>query len=58
MLHGHEHNFQHGCLDDLDYVVSGAGGKVDTDPPRTDEAGTLSWAAAPHCLLVQVAPRR
>ena len=57
MLHGHEHNFQHGRLDDLDYVVSGAGGKVDTrPPPRTDEAGTLSWAAAPHCLLVQVAP--
>lgn len=57
VLHGHEHNFQHGRLDDLDYVVSGAGGKLDTrPPPRTDEAGTLSWAAAPHCLLVQVAP--
>jgi tartrate-resistant acid phosphatase type 5 len=57
LLHGHEHNFQHGRADDLDYIVAGAGGKLDDRrPPRTDEAGTMSWAAAPHCLLVQAAP--
>jgi len=58
LLHGHEHNFQHGRRDDLDYVVTGAGGKLDERPPRrTREAGTLSWAAAPHCLLVHVSER-
>ena len=47
MLHGHEHNFQHGCVDGLHYVVSGAGGKLDErTPTRLDEAGTVSWAAA------------
>lgn len=57
LLHGHEHNFQHGRVDDLDYVVSGAGGKLDEGVPRrTGEAGTLSWAAVPHCLLVQATP--
>ena len=55
LLHGHEHNLQHGRVDDLDYVVSGAGGKLKTDPPTNfDDGGTLSWAAEPHCLLVQV----
>jgi len=59
LLHGHEHNFQHGQVDGLDYVVSGAGGKLDERPPtRFAEAGTRSWAAEPHCLLVQVAPDR
>jgi tartrate-resistant acid phosphatase type 5 len=57
VMHGHEHNFQHGRVDDLDYIVSGAGGKLDRRPPlQTDEAGTLSWAAAAHCLLVQATP--
>jgi hypothetical protein len=57
VMHGHEHNFQHGRVDDLDYIVSGAGGKLDRrPPPQTDEAGTLSWAAAAHCLLVQATP--
>jgi len=59
LLHGHEHNFQHGEVDDLQYVVSGAGGKLDERPPtRFAEAGTRSWAAVPHCLLVQVTPDR
>lgn len=59
LLHGHEHNFQHGSVDGLDYVVSGAGGKLQPDPPvRFDEAGTASWAAEPHCLLIQVADDR
>jgi tartrate-resistant acid phosphatase type 5 len=57
LLHGHEHNFQHGRVDDLEYVISGSGGKLDErTPTRLGEAGTVSWAAAPHCLLVQVTP--
>jgi hypothetical protein len=40
-------------------VVSGAGGKLDgRQPTRFAEAGTVSWAAVPHCLLVQVRPDR
>jgi tartrate-resistant acid phosphatase type 5 len=59
LLHGHEHNFQHGQVDGLHYVVSGAGGKLDERAPtRFDEAGTVSWAAVPHCLLVQVTQDR
>jgi hypothetical protein len=59
LLHGHEHNFQHGQVDELQYVVSGAGGKLDERAPtRFGPAGTLSWAAVPHCLLVQVTPDR
>ena len=55
LLHGHEHNLQHGRVDGLDYVVSGAGGKLKLEPPTGfAEGGTLSWAAEPHCLLVQV----
>ncbi len=56
VLSGHEHNLQHGRVDGLDYVVSGAGGKLQHDPAvHFEVAGTLSWAAEPHCLLVQVA---
>jgi hypothetical protein len=59
VMHGHEHNFQHGHVEGLDYVISGAGGKLDQRPPtRVADAGTRSWAAIPHCLLVQVAPDR
>lgn len=55
LLHGHEHNFQHGQVDGIDYVVSGAGGKLQAEPPdRFEEAGTRSWASHPQCLLVQV----
>jgi tartrate-resistant acid phosphatase type 5 len=43
LLHGHEHNVQHGRVDGLDYIVSGAGGKLDEQPPEaTSEAGTMS----------------
>jgi tartrate-resistant acid phosphatase type 5 len=59
MLHGHEHNFQHGLVNGLHYVVSGAGGKLDErTPTRFDEAGTLSWVAQPHCLLIEVTEDR
>jgi hypothetical protein len=37
------------------YVVSGAGGKLRTEPPRAfAEANTVAWAAEGHFLLVQV----
>ncbi len=55
LLSGHEHNFQHGRVDGLDYIVSGAAAKLEErEPVRFEEAGTISWAAAPHCLLVEV----
>jgi hypothetical protein len=59
LLHGHEHNFQHGVVDGLHYVISGAGGRLDRrSPDRFDEAGTVSWAAEPHCLLVQIGEKQ
>ena len=55
VLSGHEHNFQHGEVDGVHYVVAGAGGKLQEDPPtRFDAGGTVAWAAEPHCLLVEV----
>jgi hypothetical protein len=55
VLSGHEHNFQHGLVDGIHHVVSGAAGKLQEDPPtRWDDGGTLGWAAEPHCLLVEV----
>ena len=54
-LHGHEHNLQHGRVDGIDYVISGAGGKLDERAPADfAAAGTRSWAAEAHCLLVDV----
>jgi len=58
-LHGHEHNLQHGCVDGIEYVISGAGGKLELERPcDLEAAGTRSWAAEPHCLLVEVTPDR
>ena len=55
VLSGHEHNFQHGEADGVAYVVSGAAGKLQEDPPtRFADGGTRSWASEPHCLLVEV----
>lgn len=55
VLSGHEHNFQHGQVDGIHYVVSGAAGKLQEEPPcRWDDGGTLGWASEPHCLLVEV----
>jgi predicted phosphodiesterase len=55
VLSGHEHNFQHGQVDGIDYVVSGAAGKLqDRLPTRWDDGGTVRWASEPHCLLVEV----
>jgi tartrate-resistant acid phosphatase type 5 len=55
VLSGHEHNFQHGRVDGIDYVISGAAAKLQAGSPCNWEAGgTVSWAREPHCLLVEV----
>jgi tartrate-resistant acid phosphatase type 5 len=55
VLSGHEHNFQHSLADGVHYVVSGAAGKLRTQPPTDfQRAHTRSWAAAGHFLLVDV----
>jgi tartrate-resistant acid phosphatase type 5 len=53
---GHEHNFQHSRAGDIDYFITGAGGKVRIEPP-TDfaQAHTRAWAAAANFLLVEIA---
>lgn len=59
VLSGHEHNFQHHHVDGIDYVVSGAAGKLDLGAPdRCAEAGTVSWADTAHLLVVDVEPDR
>lgn len=55
VLAGHEHNFQHNRVGDIDYLVSGAGGKLrEGVPEMADEAGTVSWADEPHLLIVDI----
>jgi len=54
MLSGHEHNFQHSVVDGIDYVISGAAGKLTEEAPCAfEEARTRAWAAAGHFLLVE-----
>jgi hypothetical protein len=56
VLAGHEHNYQHARHNGVNYFVTGAAGKVSTDPPdRLDEAHTVSWANQAHLLLVEIA---
>lgn len=55
VLSGHEHNYQHSVVDDIHYVISGAGGKLRTGEPEwTDAASTREWAAEAHFLLVDI----
>lgn len=52
---GHEHNFQHNQVNGIDYLVTGAGGKLrDDTPDEFEEAHTVSWGAANHFLLVTI----
>jgi tartrate-resistant acid phosphatase type 5 len=54
VLSGHEHNFQRSVVNGIDYLVSGAGGKLRPKPPATfDVAGTREWAAEGHFLVVE-----
>jgi hypothetical protein len=53
MLSGHEHNFQYSIVDGIHYVISGAAGKLRSEPPTDFEtAGTRAWASAGHFLIV------
>jgi len=55
MFSGHEHNFQLTRADGITYFVTGAGGKLEEEPPtRFAQARTVAWAAVPHLLQVQV----
>jgi tartrate-resistant acid phosphatase type 5 len=55
VLSGHEHNFQHSVVNGVHYVVSGAAGKLRTEPPTEfGPAHTRSWAATGHFLVVEV----
>ncbi len=59
MFSGHEHNFQHARVNGVDYFVTGAGGKLSSDPPdRFTEAGTEAWATVGHFVLVSAGPGR
>lgn len=59
MLSGHEHNFQHSRVDDITYLVTGAAGKLREERPTAcEEAGTQSWAAEGHFLVVDVDAER
>ncbi|HUQ50256.1 MAG TPA: metallophosphoesterase [Terriglobales bacterium] len=56
---GHEHNFQRSHDEHqgskIDYVVSGAGGKIRLSPPTEfAEAKTVEWASEAHFLLVKI----
>ena len=52
---GHEHNFQHAQVEGIEYFVTGAGAKIRRRAPRGfADAGTQSWSAEPHFLLVTV----
>lgn len=55
MFSGHEHNFQHNHVDGVDYLVTGSAGKLRQGRPnRFEQAGTRSWAAEGHFLIVDV----
>ena len=55
MLAGHEHNFQHSHVDGIDYFVTGAAGKFrGGTPDKFEAAGTRSWSAECHFLLVRI----
>jgi tartrate-resistant acid phosphatase type 5 len=54
VLSGHEHNFQHSVVNGVDYVITGAGGKLRSETPTGFEAaGSREWAAAGHFLIVE-----
>ena len=55
VLNGHEHNFQHSNHNGIDYLITGAGSKLDRTPPDHFEgAHTVSWSNHAHFLLVTV----
>ena len=52
---GHEHNFQHSCVEGINYFITGAGGKVRLEPPSDfADAHTACWAASGNFLIVEI----
>lgn len=55
VVSGHEHNFQHHHRDGVDFLVTGASGKLrEGRPDRLEAVGNRSWAAEGHFLIVDV----
>jgi len=58
VFNGHEHNFQHSRHNGIDYLVTGAGSKLDTRrPEHFAEAHTVTWSNHAHFLLVRIEGR-
>jgi len=52
---GHEHNFQHSRHNGIDYLVTGAGSKIDKRrPEHFADAHTVTWSNHAHFLLVRI----
>ncbi|HEV2762169.1 MAG TPA: metallophosphoesterase, partial [Pyrinomonadaceae bacterium] len=59
VLSGHEHNQQHSRHNGIDYIVTGAAGKLrQGQPDKFQDAHTVSWAAEYHFLLVTIDGKR
>jgi tartrate-resistant acid phosphatase type 5 len=59
VLSGHEHNFQYSVVNGIHYVVSGAAGKLRTEPPtQFEQARTKAWSSAGHFLLARADEHR
>ena len=56
---GHQHQLQLNRVNGIDYLISGAAGKVSTGTPdRFADAGTVFWSSTCHFLLVTVEGKR
>lgn len=56
---GHQHNLQLNRVNGIDYLISGAAGKVTTQTPdKFEAAGTVFWSPTCHFLLVTVEGKR
>jgi tartrate-resistant acid phosphatase type 5 len=52
---GHQHHLQLNRVNGIDYLISGAAGKVSKNKPnKFNEAGTVCWSPTCHFLLVKV----
>jgi tartrate-resistant acid phosphatase type 5 len=56
---GHQHNLQLNRVNGIDYLISGAAGKVsEGKPDKFAKAGTVCWSPTCHFLLVTVDGKR
>jgi tartrate-resistant acid phosphatase type 5 len=56
---GHQHNLQLNRVNGIDYLISGAAGKVSQGKPdKFAKAGTVCWSPTCHFLLVTVDGKR